>query len=107
MLTKVRVTYHDEGSSWWAESPDVDGYSAAADSLAELVRLVHEGLPFLMDDEVEIVDSLAQAQSWRVTSATTAQNQPPFDLSWGVGVSAGLPADLSAQLAQNDHLTAA
>lgn len=41
-----RVVYHREVDGWWAESPDVEGWSAAADSFPELEALVFEGLVF-------------------------------------------------------------
>ncbi|HYQ77686.1 MAG TPA: hypothetical protein VEP91_01075 [Solirubrobacterales bacterium] len=43
----VRVIYHHESDGWWAESPDVDGWSAAGDSYAEVVELAEEGIPAL------------------------------------------------------------
>ena len=39
------------GFSWWAESPDVPGYSAAADHLPDLLRLAEEGLPGLLSQQ--------------------------------------------------------
>lgn len=45
MIT-IRVTYHHEEGVWWAESADVDGFSATAESLRELRGLVKEGLEF-------------------------------------------------------------
>lgn len=58
-MTMVRVTYHHELDSWWAESPDVTGYTAVADTLEKLRDEVREGLPFLLDvDQVEIIETL-------------------------------------------------
>lgn len=48
MTTIVNVTYHEEESSWWAESDDVEGFSAAGDSLEEVRELTHEGIPFAL-----------------------------------------------------------
>jgi hypothetical protein len=42
----IRVIYHHESDGWWAESPDVDGWSAAGESYAEVVKLAEEGVPF-------------------------------------------------------------
>ncbi len=33
-METVRVIYHHEAAGWWAESPDVEGWSAAGDSYA-------------------------------------------------------------------------
>ena len=50
----VRVIYHHESDGWWAESPDVDGWSAAGDSYAEVVKLAEEGIPFALDGEAAL-----------------------------------------------------
>jgi predicted RNase H-like HicB family nuclease len=53
-METVRVIYHHEGDSWWAESPDVDGWSAAGDSYAEVAKLAEEGIPFALDRETKL-----------------------------------------------------
>lgn len=50
----VRVIYHREADGWWAESPDVEGWSAAGDSYAEVVKLAEEGLPLVLERPVEL-----------------------------------------------------
>lgn len=50
----VRVIYHHESDGWWAESPDVDGWSAAGDSYAEVMRLAEEGIPFAFEHEAKV-----------------------------------------------------
>jgi predicted RNase H-like HicB family nuclease len=45
-METVRVIYHHEADGWWAESPDVGGWSAAGDTYAEVVKLAKEGIPF-------------------------------------------------------------
>lgn len=44
-METVRVIYHHEADGWWAASPDVEGWSAAGDSYAEVVKLAEEGIP--------------------------------------------------------------
>jgi predicted RNase H-like HicB family nuclease len=44
----VRVVYHQEDEGWWAESPDVEGWSAAGRSLPEIEELVGAGLEFAL-----------------------------------------------------------
>lgn len=57
MSKPVRITYHSEAEAWWADSPDVEGFVASGADLAEVRQLVHEGLPFYLDDaSVEIVE---------------------------------------------------
>jgi hypothetical protein len=47
----ARVIYHYEDASWWADSPDVERWSAAADTIEELVQLVIDGVPFALDND--------------------------------------------------------
>ena len=50
----VRVLYHEEPEGWWAESPDLDGWTAAGETFDEVRELAEEGVHFaLEDDEVE------------------------------------------------------
>jgi predicted RNase H-like HicB family nuclease len=53
-METVRVIYHHEADGWWAESPDVDGWSAAGDTYEEVVGLAVEGIPFALDREVAL-----------------------------------------------------
>jgi predicted RNase H-like HicB family nuclease len=48
---KVNITYHREDGTWWADSEDMPGFSAAADTFAETRKLAHDGLPFFFEDE--------------------------------------------------------
>lgn len=53
-MKTVRVIYHHEADGWWAESPDVEGWSAAADSYAGVVKLAEEGIPFALEQPAEL-----------------------------------------------------
>jgi predicted RNase H-like HicB family nuclease len=54
-METVRVIYHHEGNGWWAESPDVEGWSAAGDTYAEVAKLAEEGVPFALErDDVAL-----------------------------------------------------
>jgi predicted RNase H-like HicB family nuclease len=56
----VKVTYHHEEGTWWAESDGVPGFSAAADSLDSLRALVREGMGFHLEgQEVDLREELA------------------------------------------------
>lgn len=50
-METVSVIYHHESDGWWAESPDVDGWSAAGETYAEIVKLATEGIPFALGNE--------------------------------------------------------
>lgn len=43
-MDKVRVIYHCEPEGWWAESPDIEGWSVAGDSYVEVRNLVEAGV---------------------------------------------------------------
>ena len=58
-MRTIHVEYHREGDSWWADSPDVPGWVAGGDSLAEARDLAREGLPFFVEDEVDLLEQLA------------------------------------------------
>ena len=53
-METVRIIYHHEADGWWAESPDVDGWTAAGASYAEVVALAEEGVPFALGHAVEL-----------------------------------------------------
>jgi predicted RNase H-like HicB family nuclease len=48
-MEPVRVIYHYEEGSWWAESPDLKGWTAIAETYEEIVKLVEEGIPFALE----------------------------------------------------------
>ena len=50
----IRVIYHQEPEGWWAESPDVDGWSAGGADYDEVHALAIEGVPFALGHEVEL-----------------------------------------------------
>lgn len=47
-METVRVIYHHEGDGWWAESPDVEGWSAAGETYGEVIKLAEGGIPFAL-----------------------------------------------------------
>lgn len=53
-METVRVIYHYEADGWWAESPDVEGWTAVGASYMEVVKLVKEGIPFALGHEAEL-----------------------------------------------------
>jgi predicted RNase H-like HicB family nuclease len=54
----VRVNYHYEEGGWWADSPDLKGWTAIADTYEELAELVEEGVPFALECEAELKHTL-------------------------------------------------
>jgi len=48
----VRIIYHHKADGW--ESPDLEGWSAAADACAEVVKLAEDGVPFALGHSAEL-----------------------------------------------------
>lgn len=53
-METVRVIYHHEPDGWWAESPDVERWSAAGQTFAEVKKLAEEGVVFALEREVAV-----------------------------------------------------
>jgi predicted RNase H-like HicB family nuclease len=54
-MEPIRVIYRHEPEGWWAESPDVKGWTAVGDTYAEVLKLAEEGVPFALEcDEREV-----------------------------------------------------
>lgn len=53
-METVRVIYHHEEDGWWAESPEIEGWSAAGDSYPEVHQLAIEGVPFALGHDAEL-----------------------------------------------------
>lgn len=51
----VRVRYHQEHDGWWAESSDVEGWTAAADTYDGVHELALEGLTAVLGEPVYVV----------------------------------------------------
>jgi predicted RNase H-like HicB family nuclease len=49
----VRVLYHREPHGWWAESPDIDGWTVAGASYEEVRRLAVDGVTFALASQAE------------------------------------------------------
>lgn len=49
----VRVLYHDEAEGWWAESPDIEGWTVASESFEQARQLVEDGVSFALASAAE------------------------------------------------------
>jgi predicted RNase H-like HicB family nuclease len=65
LMKAVRVIYHHESHGWWAESPDVDvdGWSAAGDSYAEVVKLAEGGIPIALNGDAKLEHNVPAGES--------------------------------------------
>ena len=48
-MDKARVICHCEPEGWWAESPDIESWSVAGDTYAEVRALVDAGVEIALD----------------------------------------------------------
>lgn len=61
----VRVVYHHEPDGWWAESPDVEGWSAAGETYEEVHGLAEEGVRFALErDDVQASTTCPPASAY-------------------------------------------
>lgn len=56
-MDRIRVIYHDESPhGWWAESPDIERWSAAADTYEAVRQLAEQGVRFALDRDNVVVE---------------------------------------------------
>ncbi len=55
-MSEVRIRYHHEPEGWWADSPDLAGFSAAGDTFSEVREMAIRGVEFATDQPVDIVE---------------------------------------------------
>lgn len=82
-MRQITVRYHKEAGTWWAESPNLPGFSAAADSREELRALVAEGVAFAIDDEPHMIleaawDTYTSANVSTLAGTSPAELTPQF-----------------------------
>jgi predicted RNase H-like HicB family nuclease len=49
----IRVLYHREPEGWWAESPDIEGWTVAGESYEAVRQLVDDGVTFALASAAE------------------------------------------------------
>jgi len=83
MATQIDLLIHleqvpdpDPGFVWWAESPDLPGFSAAADHLPDLLRQAEAAIDDLVAD-AEIVPMLCSGDAGRQESVPPAPSVEP------------------------------
>jgi predicted RNase H-like HicB family nuclease len=54
---RIRMEYHQEPEGWWADSPDLPGFSAAGPTLADVREQAHEGAEYFAGEELTIEDA--------------------------------------------------
>ena len=69
----VHVIYHEESDGWWAESPQVEGWSAAGDTYEEVSELAAEGIPFALGREVSLEHQKPAGGALAVTNISSVR----------------------------------
>jgi hypothetical protein len=90
----VRVVYHHEDEGWWAESDDVSGWTAVADTYEGLRAIVHESLAEFCGADVD-VDELGAPVSFLSNAAEPLSGSSGLQV---VGGGTQLVAHLSLNL---------
>jgi len=98
-MRRINVDYHHEDDSWWAESDDVAGFTAVANSFDELRRLTVKGLGFYLAGEHYTAVE-------HINGAPLVTNPVPT-VSVSQRVDAFLPTGLIAILPRPDYLPVA
>jgi predicted RNase H-like HicB family nuclease len=49
----VRILYHREPQGWWAESPEIYGWSVAGETYIEVRRRALDGVSFALASQAE------------------------------------------------------
>jgi predicted RNase H-like HicB family nuclease len=50
-MRQITIDYHQEGSSWWADSADLPGFSVVAESFSDIQAMVADAADFYLDGE--------------------------------------------------------
>jgi predicted RNase H-like HicB family nuclease len=61
-VDSVRVIYHREDEGWWAESPDLEGWSAAGETYEDVRALVIESVPMTLGQAGVEIEHFVPAQ---------------------------------------------
>jgi predicted RNase H-like HicB family nuclease len=64
-MSEVRIRYHHEPEGWWADSPDLPGFSAVGRTFDEVREMALDGVAFATDTEPEIVEINAPSRDPR------------------------------------------
>lgn len=64
-MRQITVIFHHADDAWWAESPDLPGFSALAPTLESLRREVRSGVEFELEGEPHLVlETAASSARW-------------------------------------------
>lgn len=67
----VRVLYRQEADGWWAESPDVPGYTAVGRDHEEVRQMIREGLPYFLGETLGYLEEIIAPSVTRPSVTST------------------------------------
>jgi predicted RNase H-like HicB family nuclease len=91
-MRDVTVVYHIEPEGYWAESPEVAGFSAAGETLSEVREMAREGLRFHVGPDMALVE--------RFPDSVTV-----VSLATGSGKSAAIVGSVSGEVVRGQAVT--
>ena len=62
MARKITIIYHQDPECWWAESPELERYTATRERFEDLRYIIHTELPEFLGEELEITEVLSAYQ---------------------------------------------
>ena len=105
----IEVVYHlEEEGSWWAESPNLEGFTAAAEIFEDLRKIVQEAAEEAfghvpdMNERFEITRTNVPGNAFSVRPAPSSgglptTTRPPGWYSHAEGTEPAMPSPLSRQ----------
>jgi len=90
-MRQIAVTYHQEQGSWWAESDDLDGYTAAANSFSDLRQLVIEGVDFYVNGEPHVLAERLESGADLLGPASRAGGSRTWSWSGEIAIATSIP----------------
>jgi predicted RNase H-like HicB family nuclease len=82
---KLTVRYHDDDGCYWAESPEVPGFTAAGDDLADVRKRVFAALRDIVGaeaDVTEIISGLPAMPAAANSAQTVVVPDTSVSLNW-------------------------
>jgi len=76
-MNAVTVFFHFEQATWWVESPDVPGFSAAADTIEGVRALTAKALDSELGEGTYFVHEVGGVVSRPATASVAAAPQHP------------------------------
>jgi hypothetical protein len=62
-MKSINVHYHVEGGAWWADSPDLPGWTAAGDSFDEVRAQALAGARHFAGEPIAVSEMLPQSEA--------------------------------------------